>query len=266
MKKYKLIKEYPGSPKVCTIIQPDNCNSNKYYAPGLSEFAMLTQNTLDKFSEFWEEVIEKEYEILSLYANDNIFKYIGNKKWQRVSTENETYYDLKVGETYAATPLEIYSVKRLSDGEIFTVGDKVDSIGKIKSFQLEDCHDISVHGKDYLDSLKYIQHIKKPLFTTEDGVDIYEGDEYYITWNLTDIHKLIAGDARCSAVLAISQAIDTQQEIKFSTKKAAQNYIKLHKPCLTYQEVLEIFDKTCSNSSIRNDFKTKLTKLINTKI
>jgi len=264
MKKYKLIKEYPGSPKVCTIIQPDNCNSNKYYAPGLSEFAMLTQNTLDKFSEFWEEVIEKEYEILSLYANDNIFKYIGNKKWQRVSTENETYYDLKVGETYAATPLEIYSVKRLSDGEIFTVGDKVDSIGKIKSFQLEDCHDISVHGKDYLDSLKYIQHIKKPLFTTEDGVDIYEGDEITFV-NKKDLR--ITGTCLTTNIRKEHQIWDgSDGYLQFSTKKAAKNYIKLHKPCLTYQEVLEIFDKTCSNSSIRNDFKTKLTKLINTKI
>ena len=47
MKKYKLIKTYPGSPKLGTILTHEElqyCNWNEYY----------------------QEVVEKDYEILSL--------------------------------------------------------------------------------------------------------------------------------------------------------------------------------------------------------
>jgi hypothetical protein len=83
MKKYKLIKQYPGSVELGTIISrkctTDIWKGTTYY---------------ETYPEFWQEVIEKDYEILI----------------SRV------------------VPQEILSVKRLSDGEIFTVGDRAKSI------------------------------------------------------------------------------------------------------------------------------------------
>ena len=70
-KKYKLIKEYPGSPELGIIAE--------------ERYVMKDQ------PEYWEEVVEKDYEILI----------------SRV------------------VPQEILSVKRLSDGEVFTIGDEV---------------------------------------------------------------------------------------------------------------------------------------------
>jgi len=74
MRKFKLIKEYPGSSSLGTIFH-------------IGGFA----GDVSKYPEFFEEVIEKDYEILE------------------------------------SCPIEgsIYSVKRLSDGEVFTVGDLI---------------------------------------------------------------------------------------------------------------------------------------------
>lgn len=57
--------------------------------------------------EFWEEVIEKDYEILS---------YISKLKNAIISSEDDW---INHGDW------DIHSVKRLSDGEVFTVGDKL---------------------------------------------------------------------------------------------------------------------------------------------
>ena len=77
MRKFKLIKQYPGSGAVETIVELTERMNLAYF----------TDNP-----DFYEEVVEKDYEILI----------------SRV------------------VPKEILSVKRLSDGEVFTVGDKVE--------------------------------------------------------------------------------------------------------------------------------------------
>lgn len=87
MKKYKLIKTYPGSPLLGKVLEPkvekDNEDTNNFYWEG----SWFNPND---FPELWEEV---DYEIV-----DTIIK---NNLKQKIS-----------------------SVKRLSDGEIFSVGDK----------------------------------------------------------------------------------------------------------------------------------------------
>jgi hypothetical protein len=86
LRKFKLIKEYPGSPKLATELTPkvdkENTDTNNFYWEG----SWFNPND---FSEYWEEVLQKDYEIL--------------RTCPIVGT--------------------IYSVKRLSDGEVFTVGD-----------------------------------------------------------------------------------------------------------------------------------------------
>lgn len=273
-KYYKLIKEYPGSPKLGTIAHEDKYNPNKYYT-ALGEFAMLTQNTLDKFSEFWEKVVEKDkdYEILSILLRKPE-KHIIRK------------IDLDDSESYIESLIKcdgnkIYSVKRLSDDEVFTIGDEVHLTNgnyygfRLKEFKFfhngENGHLEKHRNKTFLKfgiisdlhkepKFFYLEDVKKtikqPLFTTKDGVDIYEGDKY---WLIVNSDMAMPNTAR-------KEWSYNSENKRFSTKKAAENYIKPHKPCLSYQEILSIFDETCSNSNIRNDFKTKLTKLINTKI
>lgn len=110
MKKYKLIKEYPGSPILNTIIEYieesddidepfngwiDN-NDNEYESP-------------ENYPEFWQEIIEKDYEILMLSLQGSERHRLTN-----VINNSNDYIEalLNCHGNY------IHSVKRLSDGEI----------------------------------------------------------------------------------------------------------------------------------------------------
>ena len=212
--KYKLIKTYPGSPKLGTILTHEElqyCNWNEYY----------------------QEVVEKDYEILSVITNNN--KFI--EKVYNQDATIEPYW-------------KIHSVKR-KDGEIFTIGDIVTNKGEIiNEFEIIDnklkvwfihpsysCpskpknnRSITGCGNMNFNWLKNIVKIKQPLFTTEDGVDIYEGDYSYGVHNSKfDIVK----------IKHISTVYVGDNFIEFSTKEKAEEYILLNKPCLSYNEVLK---------------------------
>lgn len=84
--KYKLIKEYPGSPKLDFITDRTN------YFP-------------EYYPEFWEKVVEKDYEILELSLQRSI-------KHQIVSAlENSEDYTISL---LSRNGNKIHSVKRLS--------------------------------------------------------------------------------------------------------------------------------------------------------
>ena len=204
--KYILKKEYPGSPKLGNII--DN----------------LENDWIENYPEFWEEVVEKNYEILFVITNNN--KFI--EKVYNQDATIEPYW-------------KIHSVKRLSDGEIFTIGDIVkceDCKGKITSLEIYD-NDIYLNGIDNkmpfgytlcntLDCFEIPQKVKQPLFTTEDGVDIFEGDEFIVV-NIFTFNKHRTG-----------KYLETNHMYKyFSTKEKAEEYILLNKPCLSYGDVQE---------------------------
>jgi len=58
MKKFKLIKTYPGSPELGAEVD-------------FTGFKQLTQQAIE-YPEFWEQVVEKDYEILSYIKKGSI--------------------------------------------------------------------------------------------------------------------------------------------------------------------------------------------------
>ena len=161
--KYKLIKEYPGSPKLGYI---DDLNKSGHNNQG-----EYVQSMYDKNPEFWQEVVEKNYEILSYIT---------------IESELIKYKDLDINDDLNCDKyLKIYSVKRLSDGEIFTIGDKVFSwhvnytINKISIINdkcmvsaLYDTNNPNGSRLHY--NLKNLKKVKQPLFTTEQRSEIEE--------------------------------------------------------------------------------------------
>ncbi len=98
---------------------------------------------------------------------------------------------------------------------------------------------------------------KQPIFITEDGVDIFAGDFYTIVTN--DLFE-------SRTLVAMGNEINNIK--RFSTKKAAENYIKMNKPCLSLNDVLSITNKT---SFVPEDFsknliKKELTKIVKQKL
>ncbi len=81
----------------------------------------------------------------------------------------------------------IQSVKRLSDNEVFSVGEHTEE-GEIKMFEYQDSSGMIVYvktikaiGYHYPFKLSEINKKKKQfLFKTEDGRDVYEGDRYWL--------------------------------------------------------------------------------------
>ena len=151
--KYKLIKEYPGSPKLGNII--DN----------------LENDWIENYPEFWKLVVEKDYEILSLIEDKFIYPC-------------DKYGKDFINQLFNTLGVSIHSVKR-KDGEIFTIGDKVFSeyinytinkIGIVNDkcmvsalYDTNNPNDSRLHY-----NLNNLKKLKQPLFTTEQRSEIEE--------------------------------------------------------------------------------------------
>lgn len=246
--KYKLIKTYPGSPKLNSEITNKKIECPNWYY--LSNACLSIVENPENYPEFWELVVEKDYEILSYIT---------------VESEIIKYKDLDINDDCNCDKyLKIHSIKRLSDNQIFTIGDFVNN-RTISSFSLNwiqtgfkiHCDNV---GKGNINDgcffeLKDLKHIKQPLFTTEDGVDIFEGDEYYyINSNFNDPWKIINTKADCPDIINKN---DLNYK-RFSTKEKAEEYILLNKPCLSINDIIK-------NLTIIDGIKT-LQDLVKSKI
>jgi hypothetical protein len=216
MKKYKLKEIYPGSPEKDTIGWLKGTTACFKEPSGKEYFQSSSNGETSKTFDYkqWEEIVEKDYEIVSYYQNSNVQQkniyYKSHKNWEYIEKLN----------------YKMHSVKRLSDGEIFTVNDRVNYMGDsytISRFEtLNEIFLVGIIGMQCLLNLIDIEPIKTPLFTTEDGVDIFEGDYYY--W--IDLDK---GEN----YLKISDKVKAYEGTKlpksspaFSTKEAAKSYIE----------------------------------------
>ena len=344
---YRLIKEYPGSLKLGSIASTkdgdDLWKGRIYY---------------DKYPEYWEEVIEKDYEIriskvvpytilsVKRLSDGEIFTvgdkveggiilgihidkfYTGGLAFSLDTAKVESLCSIEkviekdyeilsqsIGikladpqkgyEVVKSTTPIIHSVKRLSDGEVFTVGDLITGYsyedarsiqtikiccytGIIKLEQILGYTDLrdatkakqpffaTCNGKDIFegDEVWYVnkenfyydyfiakrnvsffsdinvyfltrveaeEYIKKNkvLFTTEDGVDIKEGDTYYLVDTDFSIHTMKAH----------SGAGQYSERKYFSTVEEAHEYVMQNVKALSIKDFWEI---TCMSTSISN--------------
>jgi hypothetical protein len=153
---------------------------------------------------------------------------------------------------------EIYSVKRTSDGEIFTVGDKITGTMSfdespsrlgyttIKGFYLEDdklCIEIStgvIRNYEYSDlAINTIsKYVEKPvLFTTEDGVAISVGEASYGVDKTTNKYMGTYIWPKLEYFGKDSLSADIKY---FSTEERAKNYIYSHEKKYSRQEILDV--------------------------
>jgi len=132
---------------------------------------------------YWEEVLDKEWEILSLSCNGIILHYEGETCVKRTDKIKASYtYDKK--DILGRNGTFIHSVKRLLDGEVFTIGDNVKNANHtsniLEIFIKDDKLLYSTKFTNCANILTNCNKIKQPLFITEDGYDIFEGDSVYI--------------------------------------------------------------------------------------
>lgn len=266
MKKYKsycLIKKYPGVKlELGDIIEFD---TTKYPNQYICKIKGVGVSAIEPsgFPEFWEEIIEKDYEVSVLYSNNTSFCYLG---------ENGLYYyKASIGcgstlENCLKAGWGIFSVKRLSDGKVFTIGENASSARykgshKIKSFSIRQkvinssmCGSWNYDGVgriwvEWDDNagntwLESIEHYK-PLFTSVDGKEIYKGDIFYVVDNrFFKLRRTCGGNFQN----------DKWKNIRFASKEKALDYIIYNKPCLSIKDV----EYLGSLSSLRKLVESKI--------
>lgn len=255
MKKYKLIKEYSGSPILNSIAYDIGIryNISRYLEP-LECIDSTHRKNIENHPEYWEEVKDKGYRIIQFANIKNTLSYI--------YLEDRDYYtgQRSLEELLNDPRKLIYSIKRLSDGEIFNIDDKIEvfksnGTGEFMSFKI---NGIFVDKKDsntfiltnrtqrYItnDYPYEIRKAKQKLFVTEDGVEIFNGDAYYY------INKSL----KCSIEKVTNVQFDAGQHnmfVNFSTKERAKEYLGLHKKQYSKQDIINSISKTLTPKSIR---------------
>jgi len=227
-------------------------------------------STIDINSKF-EKYVPKDYEILSFRDKNGtgIFKsalVIRTSKnlfgWEFNQTAGySTEEDMLL--TIEQNVFEIHSVKRLSDGEVFTIGDKIENIkydtvrGNINKIILEDGY-IQIWYKcntNSFDRLENIYIITNPLFKTEDGVDIFVGDTIYCV----SLYSFALWNGKMSTTNY--RTYYHKRNKTFSTKEAAEEYIIMNKPCLSLEDVYG-----CTETHSMTLAACTLTKLVKSRI
>jgi len=233
MKKYKLIKKLPfeGSPEIGYISKPTLEKDNAHY---------WNHNWFhpEDYPEYWEEVVEKDFEVLSFLHNSTILSVVNNQPFKgKLLKDNLDKFTIN-------------SIKRLSDGEIFSLGDKV-IISKLKhdgSFIIDEFY-FDCNGEKLLCNGKFagnghvsinkIEKAKTPLLITEDGIEIFEHV------NLFYIQDSII----CSCYSDLGFYHDNRENTKFfSSKKKAEEYFLITEPCLSIKDIAPIIGE-CNNTT-----------------
>lgn len=224
---YKLLTKYPGSPELGTLIHYDG--DGYYHQKGIGNTS-LRRELVENQPEFWEKVPNKQYGILSFIRtgssnhNGAIFTLSGNT-YSTGSFNN----NLSLEHCLTSGGFLIQSVKRLSDGKVFSVGDTVkgDLSGKITRFEIQSLSDpgMTVYSDNMLVAgynnccLSYIKH-NKIIFTTQDGVEIAEGD----TVDLYKYSKTIVKSIYGITARNVTELSFTDVEYYFCNLNAAKKH------------------------------------------
>ena len=237
LKKYRLIKTYPGSPKLSTEIIETQINSlcpvNECYT-SRKTFMLIGYDSFEienpeNYPEFWEKVVDKDYEILCIKHKESKCFYRNS-----IDLRNLNFYD-------------IHSVKRLSDGKVFNIGENattaLNNYGPITAFEIN-CNRmyIRTNGSSkgtFSCNIKDLKVFKK-LFTTEDGVDIFEGDLYHAVTKKNN-KMLINLNAEKEAP-NFPPIWSMKDFICFSYRKKAQEYIDNHEILFSTADGVDIFE------------------------
>lgn len=246
MRTFELIHEYIGSPRLGTTANYTGDIFDK-------DNDLLPSVVCDKhFFKFWKEIIkvEKDYKIISFRNNGDC------QDWK---------------DTFNSNTHIILSIQRLSDNEIFTIGDTIDIhhkfiaaplpkiINKIEIINDEAVIFLEPKGESRM-LLRNCVKLKQPLFTTYDGIDIFEGHFAYECARNKSIFNHV------NKFTPLEQCRDTYKTIGidwivFSTKEAAEEYILMNKPCLSITEVVNFKgsrDSSFLEMSLKELVKSKL--------
>lgn len=236
--KYRLIKLYPGLPSKIKLGYIVHLGKGSIFYAGGSPCVFFPSEHIENKPEFWQKVEEENYKVLSFMLNNKLFV---------LDEETDCYWSNKGNFAHFLNISDetIVSVKRLSDGAIFSVGGCISykdsnwSKTKITSFDIEGTHitvQNSAGGSCDIDNLVKVE----PLFKTSDGVDVFEGDNVYWVMDNYDGVRLLNYRNIIKLHSSILEHKDSDYRI-FKSKTEAERYVKFNKKSLSLKDVFSIY-------------------------
>jgi hypothetical protein len=209
------------------VFKVDSCNNGRFASKEVADKLNHDEWADYPFNGFvwkFEPATKEEYEA------QNKKQDLPEKKWKirefgAKGKDRFSYDDMvKLG-------IAIHSV---TDGEqIIAVGD-VTNHGRVRGFTIYrgNLNNIII-DKDGVSMVSNIESLdlkkveKKPLFVTEDGVEVYKGDEYFKVREMSEI----------TPVFAFSKIYtDDYIKLTFSSREVAEEYILHNKPVLSLKD------------------------------
>ena len=252
----ELVREYTNS-----LISP-----LEQIGRGLSN-GITGYDTLKNFKKSKQQnTIQKDWEIMSFVVKSS--RVVLGKTEEGDFGNN--IFRIDENELLKSPNHKINSVKRISDGEVFSLGDDV-NFGIIEGFYICEEEDsfcykcMMVYFKE-VRANRDISELKKanqPLFKTEDGIYVYEGDRYYV---------VIEKDGFGYETFAVAwhgqggiESANYKNAAKFfSDKGKANEYILMNQPVLSVNDVLAV----CENNYgfLQNKLLDRLKEIAKSKI
>lgn len=231
---------------------------------GFHFFREATKEEIDFFQEhlFIENGNKKEFEILSVVKHKDSKNFIPIVN----GSGNVWHYSAGIRILSLKTMLEnnffVYQVKRLSDGEVFTVGDRIKGYKntgikeiKIEYGEISIITDANGDGcvTDNLSwNLESCHKINK-VFKTVDDVWIYEGDNFFEA-NVTHGVKVWNTDYPVYLNNEISKTL-------FADKQKAEEFVLMNKKALSIKDVQSIYVSANGNYKKNGNGENYLEKL-----
>ncbi len=221
-------------------------NSNGYLISFDDRGSITVPAFLIEQGKDWVEEISRLWEILEfkqkpIPENDfsGVLSFLRNPNgtYSALSEKQFTLEHMLADKQY-----KIEEVKRLSDGEKFRIGDEIKKekdILKIYFFNVfNNLLNVSCENNRYITNFSIDNLFKaKEIFTTEDGVKIFQNDIYF--WVNPDNWRISSEAA--DSIRTISLISQYSWFKFFSTKELALEYILINEPCLSISDVRRIF-------------------------
>lgn len=222
MRTFKLKQKYPSLPNDWQVGMEVRLGDRNYsYSPcnGNYRDVKLDNKEVENNYLFWEEVVDKNYEILTVTPSKNNSVYADkttNIEF-RISNKDFIYWD-------------IFAVKNLKTEETIKIGDNVcfEYSGVIITVEtLDEWDNRIIINKAH--PINCVKLTKVSLFATNDGVEIFEGDSFYYVgdaFNICLTKSLFKGDGDFTKFNTFSTKIGAKKFIKENEKKYSLNDIK----------------------------------------
>lgn len=233
MRKFRLIKEYPGSPKIGAIHSDENKVSN-----------WMGYNLYTEYTEYWEEIKDVCY-ITSLtgHENKNIYVRYCKEKTLILSVEHDEVERNEFKIVSLDDNGGIKTIIRLSDLTYFSIGDWIYPTKEklqpniIMEFKYVLNGEFRVFGSNSCVPLEYITPTKNKAKQYKiSGNMLYSWNKVWGVHNKS-FNKNFVKYGREDDGVPVSIAITEENYTWFTSKEEAIDFIIQHKPCFSLEDI-----------------------------